>query len=122
MQIIEEVSEALVRAKVDIRQMQFIGRGHMDRKQPMKDIAVLTWPHNLPDDVPGFRRMDVMSKWWRNSDGCNIRLVTDYDEMKLWMKAADTVRALFLRGVDMTRERRIDVYRVIIDGADPSRL
>lgn len=122
MQTIEEVSEALIRAKVEIRQMQFIGSGHMDRRQPMKDVAVLTWPHTLPADVPGFKRMDVHGKWWRNSDGCNIRLVTNYDEMKLWLRAADAVRAMFLRGVDMTRERRVDLYRVIIDGADPSRL
>lgn len=113
MQLVNDIGDALILAKVEIQGMQCIGSGHMDHTQPVSDVVVLTSHRHIPSVMRGFRSMDGTCRWWRNEAGANVRLVVSLVEFERWQLAARVVRKLFLMGVTLDREARITVYREI---------
>lgn len=113
MQAISDIAEALERAGVKILATAFIGRGAMDRTAPMQDLAVLTFAHLLPQNVPGFEPVDTYKRWWRNDSGHNIRFVFDQSELQRYAEAAALTQELYTAGCPLTRAHRIAIYRAI---------
>ncbi len=119
MQFVDEIAEALARSDISIRAMQMIGSGHMRHDLPVNDVVLLTWDARLPDKLRGFEPVTLDRRWWRSPEGCNIRFVMTNSELAKWRAAADTVRQMHIRGNTPSRDDRIAIYRVIVDGTAP---